>query len=106
MDWLSKFPTMNDMALTALKKSIDDSFRLFTRSYGDSFEAFFEPLQYFLIQSERIMLDTPWPIILIVIATIAWFASRSWKIVVVCVIALLLIGYLGMWVDTMRTISM
>ncbi|KLK90320.1 ABC transporter permease [Microvirga vignae] len=106
MDWLSKFPNMNDEALTALKKAIDDGFRAFTRSYGDGIEEFFEPLQYFLVQCERFMTGTPWPIILLLIAAIAWFASRSWKIVLGCVATLLLIGYFGMWADTMRTISM
>ncbi|MCB5204102.1 proline/glycine betaine ABC transporter permease [Neorhizobium sp. T786] len=106
MDWLTRFPHMNDGMLRDLKKSIDDGFRSFTRAYGDTIESFFEPLQFFLIYSERLLTRTPWPIILIVIALIAWFASRSWKIVIGCVITLLLIGWFDMWDDTMKTISM
>ncbi|PYE90045.1 ABC transporter permease [Phyllobacterium leguminum] len=106
MDWLTRFPHMDDTTLTALKKSIDEGFRAFTRAYGDRIETFFDPLQYFLIQSERFMTGTPWPIILALIAGIAWFASRSWKIVAGTVITLLLIGFFGMWTDTMKTVSM
>ena len=106
MDWLFTFPTMEDETLTALKKAIDEGFRAFTRSYGEGIEAFFNPLQYFLIQSERLMTQTPWPIVLIVIGLIAWFASRNWKIVAFCLATLLVIGYFGMWDDTMKTISM
>ena len=106
MDWLTRFPTMNDDALRDLKKAIDDSFRAFTRAYGDGIEAFFSPLQFFLIHAERIMVQTPWPIVVAVIALIAWFASRSWKIVIGCAVTLLLIGYFGMWEDTMKTMSM
>lgn len=106
MDWLTRFPTMNDDSLRDLKKAIDDGFRAFTRAYGDSIETFFSPLQFFLIQAERIMVQTPWPIVVAVVALIAWFASRNWKIVVGCAVTLLLIGYFGMWEDTMKTMSM
>ncbi|MFS8147318.1 ABC transporter permease [Rhizobium sp. R635] len=106
MEWFYKFPHMNDDALRNLKKAIDDGFRAFTRSYGDGIESLFVPLQHFLIAAERFMTQTPWPIITAIILVIAWFASRSLKIVVGCLVTLLLIGYFDMWDDTMRTVSM
>lgn len=106
MEWLTTFPQMDGPTLAALKRTVDESFRAFTRSYGDAIEAFFWPLQFFLIQAERFMTRTPWPVIVILIAAVAWFGSRSWKIVAGCVAILLLIGYFGMWEDTMKTISM
>ena len=106
MSWLTNFPQMNDDALTSLKRSIDEGFRNLTRSYGDAIEAFFNPLQAFLIWSEHLMLGTPWPIMIGVIALIAWFASRNLKVVLGSVVTMLLIGYFGMWDDTMRTVSM
>ena len=106
MDWLTKFPHMNDDSLRNLKKAIDEGFRAFTRAYGDGIESLFEPLQFFLIQSERFMTRTPWPIILLLIATVAWFATRNWKIVAGCIVTLLAIGYFDMWDDTMKTVSM
>src|SRR6185312_8901834 len=106
MDWLTRFPHLNDDTLRLLKKSIDEGFRAFTRAYGGGIEAFFQPLQYFLIQSERFMTLTPWPIILLLIAAIAWIATRSWKIVAGAVVTLLIIGFFDMWDDTMKTISM
>lgn len=106
MDWLLRFPHLNDDFLRNLKKSIDESFRAFTRAYGDSIETFFDPLQYFLIQSERFLLTTPWPIILAIIAGIAWIATRSLKIVIGAVATLIVIGLFDMWDDTMKTISM
>ena len=106
MDWLFTFPTMDEETLRALKKAIDESFRAFTRGYGASIEAFFQPLQFLLIEAERLMTQTPWPVVLIAIGIIAWFASRSWGIVLSSIATLLLIGYFGMWDDTMKTISM
>ncbi len=106
MEWLYKFPHMDDDSLRNLKKAIDDGFRAFTRTYGDGIEAFFSPLQKFLIASERFMTQTPWPIITLIIMAIAWAASRSVKVVLGCLFTLLAIGYFDMWDDTMRTISM
>ncbi|APG83874.1 ABC transporter permease [Sinorhizobium americanum] len=106
MEWLTKFPHMNDDSLRELKKAIDEGFRTFTRAYGDGIEAFFDPLQFFLIEAERFMTRTPWPIILLLIGLIAWFASRNWKVVAGAIGTLLLIGYFDMWDDTMKTISM
>ncbi|MGD9481595.1 proline/glycine betaine ABC transporter permease, partial [Shinella sp. G-2] len=106
MEWFTKFPTMDADTLRDLKKTIDEGFRGFTRAYGDGIESIFEPLQHFLIWSERFMTKTPWPIVLVLIALVAWFASRNWKIVAGTIVTLLLIGYFDMWDDTMKTVSM
>ncbi|EJC75534.1 ABC-type proline/glycine betaine transport system, permease component [Rhizobium leguminosarum bv. trifolii WSM2012] len=106
MEWFYKFPHMDDDALRNLKKAIDDGFRSFTRAYGDGIETLFSPLQHFLIAADRFMTQTPWPIITAIILVIAWFASRSLKVVLGCLVTLLLIGYFDMWDDTMRTVSM
>jgi glycine betaine/proline transport system permease protein len=106
MEWFYKFPHMDDDALRNLKKAIDDGFRGFTRAYGDVIEGLFSPLQHFLIAADRFMTQTPWPVITLIVLVIAWFASRSLKIVLGCLVTLLLIGYFDMWEDTMRTVSM
>lgn len=106
MAWFNTFPQLNDGFLRDLKKVIDDGFRSFTRNYGDAIESIFEPLRHFLIWSENLLTNTPWPIILIVVAAIAWGASRSVKITIASALTLCLIGLFGMWDDTMKTISM
>lgn len=106
MAWFDRFPQLDDATLRDLKKVIDEGFRTFTRSYGDAIEGFFEPLRQFLVWSEALLTSTPWPIILAAIAALAWFASRSLRIVIASVATLALIGAFGMWDDTMKTISM
>lgn len=106
MDWFWTFPQLNDERMRALRASIDDAFRVFTRNYGTGLEAVFEPLRILLIQSEWLLLNTPWPIVVLVIAGLGWLASRNWSIVIGSIVTLLLIGYFGMWEDTMRTVSM
>jgi len=106
MDWATTFPQLDDNVLRALKQGIDEGFRNFTRAYGDAIESFFDPLQVFLVHSERFMTNTPWPIIMILVAVIAWLGSRKLSIVVGSLATLFLIGLFGMWEDTMKTISM
>jgi len=105
MEFFTKFPVMERVPLMELKKGIDLSFRLFSRKYGDAIETFFDPLLFFLVWLEKLLLTTPWPIIILVICILAWFGSRSWKLVVGSAIAFILIGYFGMWNDCMATVA-
>jgi len=105
-DWIKTFPTMESEQLSNLRRFIDASFRSFSREYGDALEHLFDPLREFLIFSERLMTQSPWPMVISAIALLAWLASRSRKITLGTVLTLLAIGYFGMWEDTMKTISM
>ena len=106
MDWFWAFPHLDDDKLRQLRMTIDEAFRGFTRTYGDAIQQVFEPLRVLLIQAEWVMLNTPWAIVILAIAAIAWLASRRWTIVAGSIVTLLLIGYFDMWDDTMRTVSM
>ncbi|MBQ32818.1 MAG: ABC transporter permease [Deltaproteobacteria bacterium] len=105
MNWLEKFPTMERQELRDFKKYIDLSFKEFSRTYGDGIESFFDPLLYFLVWLEKLLVNTPWPLIIIVIAIMAWVGARSWYIVAGTICSFLVIGYFGMWVDTMSTLA-
>ena len=105
MEFFTKFPVMERTSLMELRKGIDFAFREFSRAYGDAIEAFFDPLLFFLIRLEKLLLATPWPVILIVLGGLAWLGSRSWKLVIGSVLAFMLIGYFGMWKDCMATVA-
>lgn len=104
--WLDEFPALGAEALSALRRTVDNAFRTFTREHGEALEQLFLPLREFLLFSERLLTQSPWPLVMAVILVVAWLASRNWKIVLGTGVTLLLIGYFGMWVDTMKTISM
>jgi glycine betaine/proline transport system permease protein len=106
MDWLVEFPAMDRSSLTAIKKTIDLGFRDFTRAYGDAFETALSPVKWFMFWMEDLLTDSPWILVLLAIAGIAYVASRSIKIAMSVAIILLLVGYFGMWEDTMSTIAM
>ncbi|MCL4135135.1 UNVERIFIED_CONTAM: hypothetical protein GTU68_052764 [Idotea baltica] len=52
------------------------------------------------------MIATPWPLFLIIVAALAYYGSRSWKLALVTVVSFLFIGWLDMWEDTMATVAM
>ena len=106
MDWLAEFPSLGKRDLRDLKKGIDGSFREWSRSNGDAIEAFFDPLSFFLVWLEKLLIATPWPISLIIVAGLAYLGSRSWKLALGSVVSFMLIGYFGMWKDMMATISL
>ena len=105
MDWFFDFPEMERSSLRDFKKSIDFAFRDFSRSYGEGIESFFEPLLMFLVWFEKLFINTPWPIIIVSILLLAWFGSRSISILIGTLVSFLLIGYFGMWEDTMSTLA-
>ena len=106
MQWLEAFPAMAPEQLSALKKYIDQGFRAITREYGEAIERFFDPLKAFLIASERLLTQSPWWAVLVAMALLVLVSTRSLKLVLGTVVTMLLIGYFGMWEDTMKTVSM
>ena len=105
MEFFTEFPEMGRQDLRDFKKGIDASFREFSRTYGEGIENFFEPLLWFLVWLEKLLINAPWPIVILVICALAWLGSRSWKIVFGTAVAFLVIGYFGMWEDTMSTLA-
>ncbi|CAM3141611.1 ABC transporter permease [Moritella viscosa] len=103
--WLSEIPQLDRRQLLDIRKTLDGAYRSFSREYGDSIEAFFDPLLSFLIWFEKLLLGSPWWLVIAVLAVFAYIASRSWKLTLGVVLAFFLIGFFGMWDNTMRTMS-
>ena len=105
MDWFFNFPDMSRSDLREFKKTVDFAFTDFSRSYGAGIEDFFEPLLMFLVWFEKLFINTPWPLIIMSILVLAWIGSRSIVIVIGTFLSFMLIGYFGMWEDTMSTLA-
>lgn len=103
--WLTDFPQMERADLLAIRKTLDGAYREFSRNYGEVIESIFDPLLAFLVWFEKLLINSPWFIVIGVIASIVYSATRSTRLLIGVVISLVLIGYFGMWVDTMRTLS-
>ena len=103
IDLLTEFPALPRTFLRDFKRGIDNGFKEFSRSYGDAIETFFYPLLKFLVFIEQLLLATPWPIFIGVVAFLGYWATRSYKLVLGVIVALFVVGLFGMWEDTMET---
>ena len=59
-----------------------------------------------MIWIEKLLLNTPWPIIILIIALLCYLGARNWKLPLASALTFTFIGYLGMWEDTMSTIAL
>ena len=58
MSFITEFPTIDTETLRSIKKSIDAGFKAFSRTYGDNIESLFNPVRFFLIESEQFLTNT------------------------------------------------
>jgi glycine betaine/proline transport system permease protein len=105
MDFLTEIPELGRGDLRDFKKAIDFGFRSFSRAYGDSLESFFDPLLHFMIWFEQLLINSPWLVVLGVIAVLTWLGSRSWLLVTGTVSCFIVIAVFGMWENTMATLA-
>lgn len=103
--WWSEIPQLDRHQLLEFRKTLDGAYRNFSGAYGDSIESFFEPLLRFLIWFEKLLLTTPWWLVIALLAVFAYAISRSWKLTLGVIVAFFVIGFLGMWDNTMRTMA-
>ncbi len=106
MDWFFTFPQISPEFLLSAKRLIDGSLKVFTRAYGQTIEGFFYPLSRVLIFFENALSSAPWPLVVLAFGALGWFASRRWTIVAGIALTLIAIGLLGLWRDTMMTVSL
>jgi len=105
VELFDEFPELGRSDLRDFKKAIDFAFRSFSRAYGESLENFFDPLLQFMIWFEKLLIGAPWPVVLIVIGSLCWLGARSWMLVSGSIICFAIIGYFGMWENTMATLA-
>ena len=99
------FPSLDKGTITSFKKSIDATFREFASNWGEWFTDLLSPLQWLLINFEKLLLATPWYVFLILVGFLIWKVTDNWKLVLGFLISFVLIGLVGMWDDTMRTLA-
>ena len=104
--FLCKFPAFSDVSIRGARKVIDDGFKSLVRSYVNIIDATVQPLQWFLNYLERLFVNSPWPIILIIMVAIVYYGSRNTKITIGTAVSMFAIGLLGLWNDTMVTLAM
>jgi len=103
---LFEFPELSRGVIRTIKKTIDTSFREFSRSYGDSIEIFFYPLKVLMNWVEFALVSAPWPLTIIFFVGVIFYLTKDKKLCVWSVAYMLFIGAFGLWEDTMYTLSL
>ena len=70
------FPEMSKESLRMFRKSVDGAYRNFSREYGDTIEAVFDPVLYFLVWFEKLLQNSPWPLIILAILILVYLAAE------------------------------
>lgn len=99
------FPSLDRDTITSFKKSIDSAFREFASNWGEWFTELLSPILWLLIHFEELLIATPWYIFLSLTSLLLWKATQNWKLILGFLISFILIGLVGMWDDTMRTLA-
>ena len=99
------FPSLDRDTITSFKESIDSTFREFASNWGEWFTELLSPILWLLIHFEELLIATPWYIFLSIISLLLWKATQNWKLILGFLISFILIGLIGMWDDTMRTLA-
>lgn len=89
-----------------LRRAVDDGLNWVVRNWGGELEAAAYPLLMLLSSIERLLLATPWWLIVGLLVGLAWLATRNWKLPAVVFVALILVGVMELWRDAMVTTAL
>ena len=85
--------------------AIDDSVQWITREGAWLFDGLSTAVTYALVNIEKVLKWTPWPVIVIGLALLS-FAVGRWRLLVFTALALLFIGFMDLWANTMDTVAL
>ena len=88
-----------------ISRRINDWVDDITVAWGPAFDLVADAVLRFLLWIETAFLWTPWPVIIVGAALIAW-ATVGWKFSAFAVISLLTTGVFGLWASAMETMAL
>lgn len=98
------FPEFFDT--TPLRRAIDSGLDWVIANWGAGFEAAAYPLLWTLNMIERGLLATPWWVVIAVLVGTAFAATRRLGLPLVVLVALLFLGLLDLWEDSLKTMAL
>lgn len=98
------FPELFDVR--AVGRAIDAGFNQIVADYGQILEAIFLPVLKLLLAMEKILQWLPWWVVLLMLAGLAYAASRRWTIALAVAAMTFCIGLIGVWEQAMATIAL
>lgn len=102
--WLRSFPASPELRNT-LARSIDQGVRWSAESFRHLFVSITRGIEAVLNLAELALVVTPWPIVMLVILTVAWQVAGS-RVAVFSAAGLAYLALLGFWEKSMATIAL
>lgn len=85
--------------------AIDDAVDWMTTKGAWLFDGLSTAVNYALVNIEKVLKWTPWPVIVVSLALLS-FAVGRWNLLVFTSLALLFVGFMGLWQNTMDTVAL
>ena len=93
--------TVRDVASDA----IDDAVGWMTKEGAWLFDGLSTVVTYALVNIERALKWTPWPVVVVGLAFLS-FAVGRWRLLIFTSLALFFVGFMGLWENTMDTVAL
>lgn len=90
----------------AIRFWIDDGLEWVVKNWGDEFEAAAYPLLLMLNAIQKFLLSVPWWIVILVLAGLAFAATRRLVLPIIVVVAMMLVGVMELWDDAIKTMAL
>lgn len=98
------FPDIFDAR--ALRKAIDAAVDQLVVNFADDLERLSQPLLSFLVFVEQGLRNSPWYLVIAILAGITWYGSRRWTLTAGVICLLFFIGAIGQWDRGMQTLAL
>ena len=88
-----------------LGTTVDDAIRNFSRANQAELRAIRNTVIYIISSIHNALEATPWIVLVLLVAVLAWYLSGKWYNGVVFGILLTFVGFCGLWAEMLQTLS-
>ena len=97
--------TLDRTARDVASEAIDDTVDWMTKDGAWLFDGVSTVITYALVYIEKTLKWTPWPVIVVGLAILS-FAVGRWRLLIFTSLALLFVGFMDLWENTMDTVAL
>ena len=97
--------TLDRTARDVASDAIDDAVGWMTKEGAWLFDGLSTVVTHALVNIERALKWTPWPVVVVGLAFLS-FAVGRWRLFIFTSLALLFVGFMGLWENTMDTVAL
>ena len=97
--------TLDETLRDVTSRAIDDGFGWLTEEGAWLFNGISDGVTIALVNIERLLVWAPWPVILAGLSLLA-YAVGGWRLLTFTFLALLFIGFMDLWENTMETVAL